>query len=110
MVIFMFISNSKICKFLLLALVIISISANPNTTESKNIGENDPFEGANRNIFKFNENSCYLMLKSSDNNIILLINNSPNFILNFLSLSFLFSKFSLVIIFIFIFFGTSSSL
>ena len=55
MVIFMFISNSKICKFLLLALVIISISANPNTTESKNIGENDPFEGANRNIFKFNE-------------------------------------------------------
>jgi phospholipid-binding lipoprotein MlaA len=51
----MFISNSKIFRFLLLALVIISITANPGSSESKNNGVNDPFEGANRNIFKFNE-------------------------------------------------------
>lgn len=51
----MLISNFKIYRFLLLGLIIILTSGSPSTSFSKNNGENDPFEGANRNIFKFNE-------------------------------------------------------
>ena len=51
----MFISNLKIYKFLLLSLIIVLIGGTPNISISKTSGENDPFEGANRNIFKFNE-------------------------------------------------------
>ena len=48
-------SNSKIFKFLLLGLIVVLISGSPGLSISKSNGENDPFEGANRNIFKFNE-------------------------------------------------------
>ena len=51
----MLISNFKIYRFLLLGLIIILTSGSPSISFSKNNGENDPFEGANRNIFKFNE-------------------------------------------------------
>ena len=51
----MLISYLKIYRFLLLGLIVIFISGSPNISFSKNNGENDPFEGANRNIFKFNE-------------------------------------------------------
>ena len=51
----MFISNLRIYRFLLLGLIVICISGSPNISSSKPNGENDPFEGANRNIFKFNE-------------------------------------------------------
>ena len=46
---------SKIYRFFLLGLIVVFISGSPNISFSKNNGENDPFEGANRNIFKFNE-------------------------------------------------------
>ena len=42
-------------RFLLLGIIFILTSGSPNISFSKNNGENDPFEGANRNIFKFNE-------------------------------------------------------
>ena len=48
-------SGSKIYKLLLLGLALILISGAPGVSISKTNGENDPFEGANRNIFKFNE-------------------------------------------------------
>ena len=51
----MLMSNFKIYRFLLLGLIIIFTSGSPSISFSKNNGENDPFEGANRNIFKFNE-------------------------------------------------------
>lgn len=51
----MLISNFKVYRFLLLGLIIILTSGSPSISFSKNNGENDPFEGANRNIFKFNE-------------------------------------------------------
>ena len=51
----MLISCLKIYRFLLLGLIVIFLSGSPNISFSKNNGENDPFEGANRNIFKFNE-------------------------------------------------------
>ena len=51
----MLISYLKIYRFLLSGLIVILITGSPNISFSKNNGENDPFEGANRNIFKFNE-------------------------------------------------------
>ena len=51
----MLISYWKIYRFLLLGLIVFFIIGNPGISISKNNGENDPFEGANRNIFKFNE-------------------------------------------------------
>ena len=51
----MFISDLKIRRFLLLGLIVVCISGSPHISASKPISENDPFEGANRNIFKFNE-------------------------------------------------------
>ena len=51
----MLISYFKIYRILLLGLIVIIISGSPAISFSKNNGENDPFEGANRNIFKFNE-------------------------------------------------------
>ena len=48
-------SGSKIYKLLLLGLALILISGAPGVSISKTNGENDPFEGANRNIFKFNQ-------------------------------------------------------
>ena len=48
----MLISYLKIYRFLLLGLIVIFISGSPNISFSKNNGENDPFEGANRNIFQ----------------------------------------------------------
>lgn len=51
----MLISYLKKNRFLLLGIIFILTSGSPNISFSKNNGENDPFEGANRNIFKFNE-------------------------------------------------------
>ena len=51
----MLISNLKIYKFLLLVLIVIFTLGTPGLSISKTNGENDPFERANRNIFKFNE-------------------------------------------------------
>jgi len=48
-------SHFKIYRLLVLGLIAIFISVSPSASLSKNNGENDPFEGANRNIFKFNE-------------------------------------------------------
>ena len=51
----MLMSHFKIYRLLVLGLIAIFISLSPSESLSKNNGENDPFEGANRNIFKFNE-------------------------------------------------------
>ena len=51
----MLISYLKIYRFLLLGLIVIFLIGSPGISISKNNGTNDPFEGANRNIFKFNE-------------------------------------------------------
>jgi len=51
----MFKLNLIIYRFLLLGLFVFFISTSPNFSEAKSNTENDPFEGANRNIFKFNE-------------------------------------------------------
>jgi phospholipid-binding lipoprotein MlaA len=51
----MLISYLKMYRFLLLGLIVIFLIGSPGISISKNNGTNDPFEGTNRNIFKFNE-------------------------------------------------------